>query len=98
MKLLIMTLLTAPKTVQVLGKSRQDISLPPFERWGEAVPAEGTHCSNCEYLKDAEKMLCGEPNFIAWEGPSKPSGSNKIPAKDPNSYCSIWWELADSKG
>lgn len=67
-------------------------ALPPRERWGEAVPGEGTHCSNCEYLKDPEAMICGNEGFIAWSGPNKPAGSNKIPATDPTKYCSIWWE------
>ena len=62
------------------------IPLPPKDRWGEAVPGEGTHCSNCEYLKDREKMICGNKGFIAW------NGSNKIPATDPKKFCSIWWE------
>lgn len=69
------------------------IELPPKDRWGEGIPGEGTHCSNCEYLKDAEKMICGNEGFIAWEGPNKPAGSPKIPATDPREYCSIWWEL-----
>lgn len=64
-------------------------SLPPEDRWGEAVPGEGTHCSNCEYLKDPEKMICGNEGFIAW------NGSEKIPATDPTKYCSIWWELKE---
>lgn len=71
-------------------------ALPPVERWGEALKTdEGTHCSNCEYLKDAEKMICGNEGFIAWEGPNKPAGSDKIPATDPKKYCSIWWEYDD---
>lgn len=68
------------------------ISLPPKDRWGEPVPGEGTHCSNCEYLADAEKMLCSNKGFIAWGGPDKKAGSNKIPAEKPENYCSIWWE------
>lgn len=66
--------------------------LPPKDRWGEPVTADGTHCVNCEYLKDPEKMICGNKGFIAWKGPNKPAGSNKIPATDPAKYCSIWWE------
>lgn len=72
--------------------------LPPRDRWGEGIPGEGTHCSNCEYLKDAEKMICGNKGFIAWEGPNKPAGSPRIPAKDPREYCSIWWELKPEEG
>lgn len=72
-------------------------ALPPQDRWGEPIDGEGTHCSNCEYLKDAEKMICGNEGFIAWEGPNKPAGSPKIPATDPREYCSIWWEAKDEK-
>lgn len=71
--------------------------LPPRNRWGESVPGEGTHCSNCEYLKDPEKMICGNEGFIAWAGPNKPAGSDKIPAKDPRKYCSIWWDLKEEE-
>lgn len=73
---------------EIRAQRDHKIEMPPRKRWGEAVPAEGTHCSNCEYLKDAKKMICGNPNFIAWNG-----GSNKIPATDPAKYCSIWWDL-----
>lgn len=52
---------------------------------GEKVPRGGTMCANCEYLKDAQKKICGEPNFIAW------NGSHFIPTDDVHEYCSIWW-------
>ena len=80
-----MEVLSSPKQNNVLGKPKQP-GLPPVGRWGEAVPKTGTHCSNCEYLKDAAKMICGEPNLIIW------NGSNKIPSSSPDTYCSIWWE------
>jgi hypothetical protein len=79
-------LLSSPKQVKVLGQAKKSIGLPPTERWGEAVPKGGSSCSNCEYLKDAEKMLCGQEDFIVW------NGSSKIPAGKPDEYCSIWWE------
>lgn len=66
----------------------KEVGMPPRPRWGEPVPKGGTSCNNCEYLKDREKMICGESNFIKW------NGSNKIPAKSPDEYCSIWWEAA----
>lgn len=52
---------------------------------GEKVPRGGTMCANCEYLVDAQKKICGEPNFIAW------NGSKFIPTDDVHEYCSIWW-------
>jgi len=79
---------TAP--TEAPEEKNEGLVLPPIDRWGEAVPAEGTHCSNCEYLKDPVKMICGHAGFIAWN-----KGSDKIPATDPKKYCSIWWELAD---
>ena len=85
-----MPLLKSPNETKVLGKPKE-VGLPPRNRWGEVVPKEGTHCSNCEYLKDAKGMICGNPDFIAW------NGSNKIPAKTPETYCSIWWDLDKEK-
>ncbi|HXQ35113.1 MAG TPA: hypothetical protein VN843_13950 [Anaerolineales bacterium] len=73
------------------------IEMPPRDRWGENIPDGGTSCSNCEYLKDREKMLCGNPSFVAWSGPNKPAGSPNIPAKSPDEYCSIWWESANEE-
>jgi hypothetical protein len=71
-------------------RNRNQVGLPPRERWGEQVPHGGTMCANCEYLKDRDNRICSEPNFIAWEGPNKPVGSDKIPG-EISSYCSIWW-------
>lgn len=38
---------------------------------GMRVPKGGSQCGKCEYLKDAEKQLCGNKNFIAWNGGAK---------------------------
>jgi hypothetical protein len=77
---------------EIRAKRNQDqVGLPPRERWGEQAPHGGTMCANCGYLKDRDNRICGEPNFIAWEGPNKPAGSDKIP-KPIDQYCSIWWE------
>ena len=54
---------------------------------GMEVPAGGSHCLNCKFLKDKEKKICGEPNFIKWN-----FGSNVIPAKSLDAYCSMWYE------
>ena len=49
------------------------------------VPKGGSSCKKCEYLKDAEKGLCGNEYFVAWHG------SDKIPAPI-NEYCSDWFD------
>lgn len=72
------------------------VGMPPRDRWGENIK-QPTSCDSCEYLKDREKMICGNADFIAWEGPNKPAGSPNIPAKDPREYCSIWWEQDEGK-
>lgn len=54
---------------------------------GMRVPKGGSNCAKCEYLKDREKGLCGQPNFVAW------NGSDKIPGPI-DSYCSDWFEPA----
>lgn len=53
------------------------------------VPHGGSMCANCKYLKDREKGLCGEPNFVKW------NGSDKIPGKI-DEFCSDWYEPANS--
>ncbi|HEX8800427.1 MAG TPA: hypothetical protein VF772_17545 [Terriglobales bacterium] len=61
---------------------------------GMVVTAPGSSCANCKFLKDAEKKICGEPNFIEWN-----FGSDVIPAtKGLNRYCSIWWEPREGGG
>lgn len=52
------------------------------------VPKGGSSCSSCEYLKDREKRLCGNPYFVRWHG------SAQIPAPI-DSYCSDWYEPAE---
>lgn len=58
---------------------------------GMKVPAGGSNCLKCKFLKDREKKICGEPNFIAWN-----FGSNVIPAADLDRYCSIWFDTKES--
>lgn len=53
------------------------------------VPEGGSCCANCEYLKNAEKRLCGNKYFIAW------NGSSQIPAPI-DEFCSDWYEPAAS--
>lgn len=54
------------------------------------VPEGGSMCANCKFLKDADKGLCGNKYFIAW------NGSPKIPGKI-DEYCSDWYEAEDSQ-
>jgi hypothetical protein len=54
------------------------------------VPKGGSSCSSCEYLKDAEKRICGNQYYIAW------NGSGRIPAP-VDSFCSDWYEPAKVK-
>jgi len=50
------------------------------------VPKGGSMCKNCKFLKDAEKKLCGEPNFVKWN-----FGKDEIPG-EIDAYCSSWYE------
>lgn len=65
-------------------------TLPADHHAGMRVPKGGSMCANCEYLKDREQGLCGNPGFIAW------NGSNKIPGPI-HEYCSDWWEPGEKK-
>ena len=64
----------------------KNFALPPNHQPGMAVPKGGSSCASCEYFKG--DMKCGQPDFIKW------NGSDKIPAKSPDEYCSDWWESA----
>lgn len=65
------------------------VSYPANHKPGMAVPKGGSSCASCEYFKG--NMKCGNKYFIAW------NGSNNIPAKVPDEYCSDWYEAAKSK-
>lgn len=58
---------------------------PADHQPGMEVTKGGSMCANCKFLADAEKRICGEPNFIAW------NGSEIIPAAIDR-YCSNWWK------
>lgn len=57
---------------------------PASHKPGMRVPEGGSMCANCEYLKDADKRICGNPDFVRW------NGSEIIPAP-VDQYCSDWW-------
>lgn len=73
-----------------IGKQpkRGKAEYPPDHQPGMRVPEGGSCCANCEYLKDAEQGLCGNPYFVQW------NGSDKIPAP-VEEYCSDWYEPED---
>jgi len=58
---------------------------PADHKPGMRVPKGGSMCANCRYLKDAEKRICGNRDFVKW------NGSEVIPAP-VNEYCSDWYE------
>lgn len=60
--------------------------LPGDHKPGMAVPRGGSSCASCEYYQG--NMTCGNQYFRQWHG------SNVIPAKSPDEYCSDWWEPA----
>jgi len=63
----------------------KEFRLPDSHRAGMKVPKGGSSCANCKFLKDAEKRLCGSPEFVAW------NGSSEIPGQI-DAYCSDWFE------
>lgn len=60
---------------------------PEDHQPGMRVPRGGSMCANCEYLKDQNKGLCGQENFIAWHG------SEQLP-EAINEYCCDWFSPA----
>lgn len=41
-------------------------------------------CANCKFLRDPKGKICGEPNFIAWNGGPVIDG-------EIDAYCSDWY-------
>ena len=68
-------------------KDRKKVSYPKNHKPGMRVPKGGSMCQNCAYLKDAENRICGQPDFIKW------NGSEVIPGP-VDSYCSDFYEPA----
>lgn len=46
-------------------------------------------CANCRYLKDAKERICGNKDFVQW------NGSNVIPGP-VDQYCSDFYEPKNS--
>lgn len=83
-----------PKPVVVSFDGTNDVKYPEDHKAAMEVPQGGSMCLSCGYLKDAKNRICGNPYFIAWSGPNKPAGSNKIPLP-VDRYCSDWYEPKD---
>ncbi len=56
----------------------------PNHKPGMRVPKGGSMCANCRFLKDREKRICGNEDFVAW------NGSEIIPGA-VDEYCSDWY-------
>jgi len=65
---------------------RGEAKYPASHQPGMRVPKGGSMCANCRFLKDAKNRICGEPNFIAW------NGSDVVPLPI-NEYCSDWYKM-----
>lgn len=61
------------------------VRYPKGHQPGLKVPKGGSMCANCKFLKDPKKRICGEPNFIRW------NGSSLIPG-NIDEYCSDWYK------
>lgn len=66
-----------------------DAGMPPKNEWAIEVPKGGSSCKTCKFLGKDEKT-CVNKDFIAWEGPNKPAGSDKLPLSYDR-YCSVWY-------
>lgn len=64
---------------------RGKVTYPPDHKPGMEIPEGGSSCRSCEYLKDAEKRICGNKYFIEWNG-------NEVIPKPIDRYCSDWYE------
>lgn len=62
----------------------KNIHYPPDHQPGMKVPKGGSMCKNCKFLKDPEGKICGNKDFIRW------NGSDVIPG-EIDSYCSDWF-------
>lgn len=74
--------------IPVKEAKKGPVHLPTNHQPGMKVPKGGSMCKNCKFLKDPENRICGEPNFILW------NGSNVIPGKI-DEYCSDWWQQGE---
>jgi hypothetical protein len=66
-----------------------EATYPKDHKPGMAVTPPGSSCANCQFLRP--KLTCANEYFQKWHG------SNKIPTKDANAYCSDWWQARESR-
>jgi len=76
---------TEDEVLEASAKKKRQATFPANHQPGMRVPQGGSSCESCEYLKDPEKRICGNPYFVKW------NGSATIPAPI-DSYCSDWYE------
>src|SRR5579862_3779827 len=69
------------------------VEYPAGHEAGMMVPKGGSSCASCKYYKGLLK--CGNEYFVKWNGaqatPPKPAGSDDIPAKSADEYCSDFY-------
>jgi len=85
-----MSLLTTPKTQQVLGTRSDKGKLPDYpddHKVGMVVPKGGSNCAKCEYVNGQN---CEQRDFVKW------LGSKKIPAPT-DTYCCDFFEIGDKE-
>ena len=66
---------------------RSKAEFPENHKPGMVVPKGGSSCASCKYYKGM--MKCGNEYFQKWHG------SDQIPAKAPDEYCSDWYEVSE---
>lgn len=67
-----------------MAEKRIQLDFPADHEAGMRVPKGGSSCATCKFLRPG--LHCAEPGFQKW------NGSNKIPTKDADAYCSDWYE------
>jgi hypothetical protein len=65
------------------------IEVPAGHQVGMKVTKGGSSCANCKFLRPGLK--CANTHFQDW------NGSDKIPTKAADEYCSDFWEPAPEK-
>lgn len=86
---------TFKKFIPVKEASAHIIKYPPDHQLGMRVPKGGSSCLRCEFL-GTDKKTCVNKLFIAWEGPNKPAGSNKLPLA-ADEYCCDLYKIKGAK-
>lgn len=72
---------------QKTPETQKDVHYPSDHKPGMKVPKGGSMCKNCKFLKDPERKICGNKDFVRW------NGSDVIPG-EIDAYCSDWFMAA----